>query len=229
MSLDATLEEMPLFSSVAKSDLEAVIRGTRSRRVSRGQYIFFEGEEPNSLGIILDGRVKLVKHSDDGKDLTLEVLSPGEAFGIVSLCEQEPYPASAMAMDDPTTVLLLSRDDLCRMVRRFPDVALALVSALGLRLQRAYENMQALAGQRVERRIANNLLKLAEKFGLAQEQGILIDLPLTRQDIADLSGTTVETTIRTISRLRERNIVRSEGDRILITDAHQLVRIAEDW
>ena len=229
MSEETGLQGVPLFSGLEPGELASVTRRMPKKLLRRGEYAYLEGAPPDHLGIVMKGRVKLVKHSDEGKDLTLEVLSPGEAFGITSVCEGKPHLASAQAVDDETEVVLLTRDDLCQVARRVPEVALRLVSALGRRLERAYENMQALASQSVERRIANNLLNLAAKFGVARDGTILIDLPLTRQDLADLSGTTVETTIRIISKLRERGILRTERERVVILEAHQLVSIAEDW
>lgn len=197
------------------------------RAFEKGEVIFFEGDSADRLWIVKTGKVKIVKHSDMGKDLLVGVISAGEIFGGVAVFGKEPYPASAEAMV-PTVALAIGQRDFVDLVGRYPTIAFLMINELGKRLKDAHEMMQRLAMERVERRIAHVLLKLAQKIGSPTEDGIVINTPLTRRDIADMAGTTVETSIRVMSKLNKDGIVKSSAGKVVIADAHALVIIAEE-
>jgi CRP-like cAMP-binding protein len=178
--------------------------------------------------VILEGRVKMIKHSEAGKDVVLDVISPGEMLGEVAVFNGEPHPATAQAME-PTVLASIYRDDYLRLLKQYPALALRVIAELGRRLREAQETIKSMAVERVERRIARILLKLAATTGSSSEEGITIELPLTRQDIAEMSGTTVETAIRTMSKFRKKGLVRTKRGQVIILEPHQLVRIAEEF
>jgi CRP/FNR family transcriptional regulator len=140
----------------------------------------------------------------------------------------KPYPATAQAME-PTVVASIYRDDFLRLLKQYPILAMGLIEELGRRLREAQETIKSLAVERVERRIARILLKLAAATGSSSEEGIVIELPLTRQDIAEMAGTTVETAIRTMSKFRKKGLVQTKRGQVIILEPHQLVRIAEEF
>jgi len=137
------------------------------------------------------------------------------------------YPVSAQAME-PSQVWGIRRDDYLRLLQRHPELALQVARGMGKRLKDAYDMMLSLAVERVERRIARVLLKLAAATGQRTKEGIVIGTPLTRQDLADMTGTTVETAIRVMSRFTKTGIIRSRRGRVILTEPHQLVLIAEE-
>ena len=192
----------------------------------RDDYVFFEGDKPEWFHIIKEGRVKLVKHSDTGKDVILQVFTPGDMFGEVSLFDHKPYGASAQAME-PSAVMKLSRKDFLLVFGRHPFIATEMIMELGRQLRDAHAAIKSFAVDRVEQRIAGILLKLAEKMGTSGKDGVLLNLSLTRQDLADMAGTTVETTIRVMSRFTKTKLIKPANGKILLLNSQTLQRIAD--
>jgi CRP-like cAMP-binding protein len=222
------LEEMPILSSLSQRDWEKVKDLFVQKRFGKDDYIFFEGDPASWLGVVLEGRVKMIKHSEAGKDVVLNLIAPGEMLGEVAAFNGEPYPATAQAME-PTVVAIIHQDDYLRLLQQYPALALRVIEEQGRRLREAQDMIKSMAVERVERRVARILLKLAATTGSSNEDGIIIELPLTRQDIAEMAGTTVETAIRTMSKFRKKGLVRTKRGLVIILEPHQLVKIAEEF
>jgi CRP-like cAMP-binding protein len=220
------LKKSSFFSSVSEATQKEISRLFTEDKYQRDDYIFFEGDPPEWFHIIKEGKVKLVKHSDTGKDVILQIFAPGDMFGEVSLFDHKPYPSSAQAME-PCTILKLSRKDFLLFFGRHPFVATEMIMELGRQLQEAHATIKSLAVDRVEQRIAIILLKLADQLGTREGGGIMLNLSLTRQDLADIAGTTVETTIRVMSRFTKSKIVKPVSGKILILNSQALRLIAD--
>jgi CRP-like cAMP-binding protein len=192
-----------------------------------GDYVFFEGDPAQRLYVVQAGEVKLIKHSESGQDAILRVFTPGEVFGGIAFLGGKKYPASAQAQTD-VKALSIAGDAFRDVVQRHPEVAVTVIRVLAGRLQEAHEQMRQLAAERVERRLARMLLKLADQVGVAVDEGVRIDMPITRQDLAEMTGTTLETVSRIISRWRREGIVEAGREQITITYPHRLVLVAED-
>jgi len=223
------LEEMPVLSSLSQRDWEKVKRLFIEKHFGKDDYIFFEGDPSSWLGVVLEGRVKMIKHSENGKDVVLDVITPGEMLGEVAAFNGEPHPATAQAMEPTVVVASIHQDDYLRLLKQYPALALRVIEEQGRRLREAQDMIKSMAIERVERRIARILLKLAATTGSSNEDGIIIELPLTRQDVAEMAGTTVETAIRTMSKFRKKGLVQTKRGRVIILEPHQLVRIAEEF
>ncbi len=221
------LKKTLFFSSIPEATRGEISRLLAEEKIQKEDYVFFEGDSPEWLFIVREGRVKLVKHSDTGKDVILQIFVPGDMFGEVSLFDRRPYSASAQAMEN-SSVLKLSRKDFLLFFGRHPFIATDLIAELGRQLREAHATIKSLAVDRVEQRIANILLKLADKLGAQERRGIVLNLPLTRQDLADMAGTTVETTIRVMSRFTKSKIIKPVNGKILILDSKMLRNISED-
>jgi len=197
------------------------------RSVDKDEYLFFEGDPADTLYLVRSGRIKVLKHSATGKEMVLEIVSAGDTVGETGILDGGAYPVSAQAME-PSQVWGIRRADYLRALDAHPDLALQTARSLGKRLQEAYQTMLSLAVERVERRIARVLLKLAAATGQRTNEGIVIGATVTRQDIADMTGTTVETAIRVMSRWTKRGLIRSRRGRITLLRPHELVLIAEE-
>lgn len=207
-----------IFSELSEEEL-AELAGLAARRsFVQGEFVFWEGDAPDSFYIVIEGRVKVLKHSSLGKEFIIAFFGPGEIFGEVAVFQDRPYPASAQAAAD-TKVLRIRREDFLSFVAQRPQVVLRIISVLGERLRDAQGRLKDLAGERVEQRLARTLLMLSAKLGAT--------LPFTRQEIADMAGTTTETAIRFISRLKDGGIIRSERGRITILDKTKLRLLSE--
>lgn len=207
-----------IFSRLNDEELVELAALASERSLSPGEFVFWEGDDPDWFYIVAAGQVKALKHSSSGKEFIIAFFGPGEMFGEVAVFENKPYPASAQAVSE-TRVLGIKRDDFLAFLKNRPQVALRVISVLGGRLRDAQARLRDLAAERVEQRIARTLLMLSSKLGST--------LPFTRQEIADMSGTTTETAIRVMSRLKERGIVRSVRGKIVILDDLKLRLLSE--
>jgi len=212
-----TLKKSEVFSELSEAEIKEVSRLFEERGFKKDEYIFMEEDPSDWLYIVAKGRVKIVKHSLAGKDVILEIIQPGGIFGGVAVLDRRPFPASAQAMEQ-TEVLRISRKRLFDIMEEYPVLKLAMVRTFSDRLRNAHETLKNIATERVEKRIASLLLKLSEKVGAKEGEYTRIEFPLTRQEIADMVGTTVETCIRTMSKFQKEGMVKSSGGRILIKE-----------
>jgi CRP-like cAMP-binding protein len=210
-----TLKMNKVFAILTDEEIGEIAARFTSHDFRKDETIFMEGDPSEWFYMVAEGRVKVVKHSIKGKDIILEMISPGDVFGGVAVLDKRPFPASAEAMEN-IKVIRISRKDLFAVMESHPALSLAIVSYFSDRLRNAHETLRDIATERVEIRIASLLLKLAEKVGTEVEGFKKLDFPLTRQEIAEMVGTTVETAIRTMSKFQKEGMVKSSGGRVLI-------------
>ena len=222
----AVLKKSSFFNSFSDTTRVEINRLFVEERHEKDDYVFFEGDAPEWFYLVKEGKVKLVKHSGTGKDVILQIFVPGDMFGEISLFDRKPYSSSAQLME-PSTILKLSRKDFFLLLGRHPFVATEMIMELGRQIQEAHTTIKSLAVDRVEQRLAHILLKLADKLGTPEKNGILLNLSLTRQDLADMAGTTVETTIRVMSRFTKTKIIKPVNGKIFILDSKALKGITE--
>jgi CRP/FNR family transcriptional regulator len=220
------LQALPFFAGLSERDWEKVVDLFGERQYQRDDYIFLEGEAPEALFIIRTGKVKVLRHSTDGKDVVLRVCGPGNLLGTVAVFDGGGYPGTAQVIEN-CVALVIARNDCLTLVNRFPVFALAVIADLGTRLRSSAEQIRSLAVERVEQRIARVLLKLAESAGSDAPEGRIIEMPLTRQDVADMTGTTVETAIRVMSKFRRLELIRTRRGKVVLVDTALLQEIAE--
>lgn len=213
----ADLKDISLFKGLGEEDLEELNPFLKREQYNKKDFIFGEGDPSDYVYIVKSGKVKITKMSQDGKEIILEIISPGDMFGAVAVLQGFPYPANAIAMED-TEVIKLHRNSLMRILDRFPSIMYCLAMNIGERMRGSHEMLKNIALERVEARIASLLLKLADKMGEDTEDGRVINMKFTKQDIADMVGTTVETSIRTMSKFKKKGLIKEEGGHVIITD-----------
>lgn len=218
------LKKISLFSTLGEDELGEIAPYLVPERHEKKDLIFSEGSPPDWFYIVKSGKVKITKVSQDGREIILELISPNDFFGGIAVMRGFPYPANAVAMED-TELLKISRNDLMKIFDRFPAVMYCMAQNVGDRIKGSHETLKDIALERIEARIASLLIKLSEKSGSETPKGIRIDIKLTRQDIADMVGTTVETSIRTMSKLKKAGAVSEDSGMIVITDIRKLKKI----
>ncbi|MER2600440.1 MAG: Crp/Fnr family transcriptional regulator [Caldilineales bacterium] len=216
---------VPLFASLREETWDEVADKLIGLCYPRDAYLFFEGDQPEYLYIIWMGRIKLLRHSIDGRDVVLDVLGPERLVGELAVFEGAPYSQTAQAMED-VAVIAITRQDYLELLQRFPALSLAVINELGRRLRVVNDLVQSLAVDRVERRIARALLRLAHYNGSPTRDGTMIQMRLTRQDLADMTGTTVETAIRVMSRFRKAGWITTQRGRVIIRQPAELDTVA---
>jgi len=216
------LKKIDLFKNLSEEDLKELEPYIALASFKKKDAVFSEGEAPEWFYIVLNGKIKITKISHDGKEIILELISPTDIFGGVAVLKNFPYPANAIAMED-SDVLRISRRNLMRLVDRFPNLMYCIALQLGDRMKSSYDSLKNIALERVEARIAALLLKLSNKVGVDTPDGVLIDMRLTKQDVADMVGTTVETSIRTFTKFKKQGLVADTDGKIVIKDREGLM------
>jgi CRP-like cAMP-binding protein len=211
------LRTSPVFAGLPAREVDALAAVAVEEHVRPRQYVFLEGDPARWLCVVRRGRVKIVKHSPTGKDVVLELLGAGEVFGGVAVIERRPYPAAAQAIE-PTIVVKIPADVLVSLAERQPSVIREMALMMGRRLRAAHDAVRTMAVEPVERRLAASLVRLAEREGVRGRRGVELPFHLTRQSLADMSGTTVETAIRVVSRWIRDGLVEDEGGRLIVRD-----------
>jgi len=224
----AFLRQRPVFAGLPAREIEelATVAVEESHRVRA--YIFLESDPSRWFYLVKSGHVKIVRHSKTGKDVVLELLGPGEVFGGVAVIEKRPYPAAAQATE-PTVVVKIPAGPVIALADRHPAFIKEMALMIGRRLRAAHDSVKSLAVDPVEARLAAALLRLAEREGTRGKSGDGVTLPfhLTRQSLADMTGTTVETTIRILSRWLRDGLLVDEGGRLVLTDREGMTALAE--
>jgi CRP/FNR family transcriptional regulator len=215
----------PLFRGLSPEDQKRIAALASLKSYERGDFLWRAGDPAELLTIIVKGRVKIVTHGDTG-DTILELFEEGEPVGAIAVYNYMPYPASAVCME-PVSLLTVPRRDYFELLDRNPEFARAIIRELTKLVVAMARRLQELRGQKVDARIAQLFLTLGERLGKEGTKGIEIPIQLTRQEIADLVGTTVETAIRVLSRWGRERVVISGESRFVIPSRERLREIAE--
>lgn len=220
-SVETLLSHATLFRTLSLEDRRRLAAVTTAASFHKGDAIFREDEDSTYLYTVLNGRVKIVKLTPSGQEAILEVFGPGDPLGAVVAYEGRPYPASAVALED-TTCLRIERGAFFSLLEQHPSLVRGVLSGLNLRLVELTKRITELTGGRVENRIARLFVRLSREFGRPERGGTFIPMALTRQELADMTGTTVETCIRIMSRWGKDGVVRTEADGFVVLDDEAL-------
>lgn len=219
---ESLLSGLPPFSLLNRVQIRDILDQATSRRFDEGAELFHEGHDADRFYLLLDGYLRVVRGTADGDHIIVLHISPGQLFGIAPALQRVTYPASAIAAAESIAlswpVTLWSQ-----FTANYPGFASESYKTLGQRLGQIQETLTEMATQAVERRIACALLRLVAQSGRKVEGGIEIGFPVTRQNISDMTGTTLHTVSRLLSAWEKSGIVRSTRKHIVVTDSHQLV------
>jgi CRP/FNR family transcriptional regulator len=216
---------IPVLSSLTEDDRRALEPLCELRAYEKGATIFEEGGPANDIYFLFLGRVKIVKTAGD-RDLILEILGPGEPVGAVAVYERRPFPATAVTLE-PSGVISIPSREFFSLIEKRPEITRRLLAGLTLRLMALNRRMADMTGS-VEYRIARLLSTLAERAGQKSEHGVFIPIALSRQDIADLVGTTIETAIRVMSRWQKEGVIETEKKGFRILDPTALAALSPE-
>ena len=220
MSAEATLQKVPLFSQLGPADLQRVLDLARERAYPKNSVILFEDDPGDALYVVKDGQVKVVLIGEDGREVILSVLGPGEFFGEMALIDDEPRSAHVIAMDD-SALLVLRREDFQGLLAETPAIALSMLRELTRRLRRVDEKVGSLVLLDVNGRVASLLLELSQEAG-----GDRITRRLTHHTIAQMIGSSRETVSRTMRELVDKGFIEVSRRDIVIRDRAALEQAA---
>lgn len=220
------IAKLPLFADLQAGDLDELLQEARSVRYPKSTHVFEQGGEAVSFFVLLHGHIRAEKSTPDGEKIVVRYVSPGEIFGVAEAIGLKHYPATATAVVDSVALAWPSRA-WPRLVASHPRLAMNALQTVGSRLQEAHMRVIEMSTEEVERRVAHALLRLAKQAGRKVDEGVEIDFPISRQDVAEMTGTTLHTVSRILSAWEEQGLTVSGRQRIVVRSPHKLLGIAE--
>ena len=222
---ETLLRSCALFSRLSAEDRRKVAEISVERHYDKGDEVFAEGDPSDLIFTIVSGRVKVVKAIPGGKELILEILGPGDPLGAIAAYESRPYPASAVALEEAVCVAS-KRAAFMGLLETCPSLVRGLLGGFSMRVIELGKRLSEITGSRVEARFAQIFLKLSDRLGQPRGAGVFVPIVLSRQDLADLAGTTMETSIRIMSRWGKEGVVSTESDGFLVSSRDDLEGLA---
>ncbi|MBN8912787.1 MAG: Crp/Fnr family transcriptional regulator [Rhizobiales bacterium] len=226
MKIDRTIiGSLPVFERMSDADLDNFLDHASPRRVLQGETVFKQGQQAESFYLLLDGRLKVTQVTGDGQQVIVRVVHPGELFGFAIALQRTDYPGTAMAATD-SVVLSWPSEIWPQFVEQNRRLAASAIQTMGRQLEEAHTRIREMSTQEVERRVAHAILRLSLLAGRKEESGIQIAFPISRQDIAEMTGTTLHTVSRILSAWETRGLVACGRQKVLVRDSCRLSRLA---
>lgn len=221
------LKHTDIFSNLSDEALNTINKMARLITVHRGEFVFCEGDAAESFYIAVSGYYRLVQHGDNGQEVIVEVFGKGDPIGLVAVLRQGKYPSSVEALKDGQ-LLKFAVHDMDEILNQYPSVTKQVLIEVHKRLCESHQRMKALCTALVEQRLAASLIGLVNKAGVVDVDGsIYLNLRLRRRDLAQLSGTTVETVSRILKVWERNTLVETGRERVDVVDLDQLKSISE--
>lgn len=217
---------LPVFEGLDAAGLDEILRHARSLRVEKDAAVFEQGGEAHSFFLLLDGKVRVSKSTADGQQVIVHYIVPGELLGFAQALGRATYPASATAAVD-CVVLSWPGGLWSELAAAFPSFGMNTYKTVSARLDDVQTQVMEMATEQVERRVAHSLLRLIRQSGRKTETGIMIDFPISRQDIAEMTGTTLHTVSRLMAAWEEKGLVKSARLQVTVVEPHRLLILAE--
>jgi len=224
----ADLRRVSVFREATDADLELFISNSIIRTIEEGEFFFLQGDLANFFYILISGKAKLLQSNPAGQQVNLRTINEWQMFGAVGAVREEAlYPATAQALEH-STALAIKSSFLHEALKTRPYLNFGLMQLMTGYIQEMQERYREMATERVERRIALTVLRLAAQIGeRVSGDETMVELPLSRQDVAEASGTTIFTVSRVLADWERRGLVETGRERVLIRSPHGLVQISE--
>ncbi|TDK42401.1 Crp/Fnr family transcriptional regulator [Antarcticimicrobium luteum] len=223
---ESLLTGLPPFSQLDRQQIREILDQATSHRHEEGKAVFREGFDAGRFFLLLDGHIRVVRSTETGEQVIVLHISPGQLFGIARALQRDTYPATAIAAAE-SIALSWPTSLWDSFVARYPGFATESYKTLGRRLGEIQSNLTAMATKAVEKRVAAALLRMVNQSGRKTEDGIEIGFPVTRENIADMTGTTLHTVSRLLSGWQKDGIVKSTRKHVVVTDPHRLVVLSQ--
>jgi CRP-like cAMP-binding protein len=215
------LERVPFFAGLPGKAIEEIYQHFVEVGYQAGDMIYSAGDPAERLFVVADGKVKLLQHAAGGRNVLMDILASGEFFGNVTTLGVMAYPDTALAQTS-ACVLSIQSEAFRQLLDRHPGLALKALEIMSRRLNDANQRVLQLSSLPAENRIVLALLKLGEKLGVQKENGLLIDVPISRDELAEMTGTTPETASRVMSQLQNSGLIESGRQWVSLTDREGL-------
>jgi CRP-like cAMP-binding protein len=218
--------DFPMFAGLSVAEQQALLAEARSIRYPKGTAIFHQGVKADRFFLLLHGHLRVEKTTPQGQQSVVRYISAGELFGVAQAMNLTHYPATAVAAVD-SIALAWPSSSWPRLIAAHPSLASNALQTVGSRLQDTQERVMEISNEQVEQRVAHALLRLAKQAGRQVDAGVEIDFPISRQDIAEMTGTTLHTVSRILSAWEHDGMVEGGRQRVVLRDLHRLHGLAE--
>jgi CRP/FNR family transcriptional regulator, nitrogen oxide reductase regulator len=221
------LKQVVVFQNATEDELQLILKNSIRRSIEENEYFFLQGDTAKYLYVLINGQVKLMQSNPHGQQVNLRTIHPWQMFGALGAVRKEAtYPATAQALEDSST-LAIESGFLHKMLEASPHISLGMMTLMTSYIQEMQTRYRELATERVEQRVANALIRLAGQSGVRSEKEAVIVLSFSRQDVAEMTGTTLFTVSRLFSEWERHGTIETGRERIRILKPHDLVRIAD--
>lgn len=225
--IENAVRRVAVFRAATDDDIRAIARLGIERAVEENSYFFFQGEPADHAYILLHGRAKLCQIAADGQQVNLRTLVPNQLFGAIGAVEENSvYPACAQTLED-SSALAIPSDEFRRLLKERPHLSFGLMKLMTGYIREMQQRYGEMVTEKVEQRIARVILRLAGQTGERVEQGVLVELPFSRQDLAEMAGTTLYTVSRVLSGWEKQGLIITGRERVILSKPHEIMRIAE--
>ncbi len=222
------IKQVVVFQSATENELQLILKNSIIRSIEENEFFFIQGEAAQYLYILTSGQIKLMQSSPNGQQVNLRTIHPWQMFGALGAVRKEAtYPATAQALED-SSALAIDSGFLRKMLETSPHISLDMMTLMTSYIQEMQARYRELATERVEQRVANALIRLAGQSSIRSEQDAGIVLSFSRQDVAEMTGTTLYTVSRLLSEWERQQIIETAREKIKIIKPHDLVRIADN-
>ena len=222
----AAVSGLALFEQLQPEDIDEILRLAATRRYAPGDRVFEQGDTAMQFYVLLHGRLRVTQVTSEGQQVVVRMVNPGDLFGIAKAIRRVDYPGTATAVSD-SLVLSWPMHLWTEFLTRYPSLAVSAMQTMGSRLMEAQQRLQELSTEEVERRVAHAVLRLANQSGKKEGNGVRIDFPISKQDIAEMTGTTLHTVSRILSAWEAAGLVEGGRQKLLVRDPHQLVLLGD--
>ncbi|MFV0293497.1 MAG: Crp/Fnr family transcriptional regulator [Paracoccus sp. (in: a-proteobacteria)] len=227
MAVDISiLQNMPLFHYMRPKDLTELLAHAHLHRVTKGKTVFEQGDKATTFYLLLHGRLKVTQVTPEGQQVMMRIIHPGDLFGFARALARSDYPATSYAAVE-SLVIGWPMADWDAVVAKNPYLAINAMQTIGEHLDEAHTRLREMSTEEVERRVAHVVLRLMEKAGTTDEHGTRIDFPITRQDIAEMTGTTLYTVSRLLSSWESQGLIEGGRQKLTVRDAAAIAHIAD--
>ena len=222
----SVLKALPPFAELGDAALDDIVSKATTKRCPAGTAVFEQGADAQQFFVLVHGRLRATQVTPAGEQIVVRVVNPGELCGIAKPMGRTTYPATATAVVE-SIVLGWPMDQWDEMVTRYPSFAASAMGTIGSRLQDAHSRIREMSTEVVERRVGHTVLRLAQQSGKREPDGIKIDFPISKQDLAEMAGTTLHTVSRILTAWEEAGLVDTGRQKLVVKDPHRLLLIAD--
>lgn len=221
-----SVKSLAIFAALDDTQLDEILASATAKSVAQGEVVFEQGEDARHFFVLLSGRLRVTQVTSEGQQVIVRMVNPGDLFGIAKALRRDDYPGTATAVS-PSFTLAWPTSKWSSFMDKYPPLAVNAMQTMGGRLQEAQARLRELATEEVERRVAHAVLRLGNQSGKKEARGVRIDFPVSKQDIAEMTGTTLHTVSRILTAWEQAGLVEGGRQKLLLKDPHRLLMIAD--